>query len=52
VDDLDATLAELSTEGIEVLFRKKFSEFSIDFAYLNTDKVGGVMIELIEYMNR
>jgi len=52
VDDLDATLAELSKEGIEVLFRKNFPELGVDFAYLNTDKVGGIMIELIEYMTR
>jgi len=52
VDDLDATLAELSKEGIEVLFREKLPELGVDFAYLNTDRVGGIMIELIEYVNR
>ena len=50
VDDLDATLADLAKEGIDVIFRKNLN--GVDFAYLNTDKVGGIMIELIEYTNR
>ncbi len=47
VDDLDAKLADLAKEGIEVVFRKNLN--GIDFAYLDTDRVGGIMIELIEY---
>jgi methylmalonyl-CoA/ethylmalonyl-CoA epimerase len=47
VDDLDAKLADLAKEGIEVVFRKNLN--GIDFAYLDTDRVGGIMVELIEY---
>jgi len=46
VDDLDGMLAALAKEGIEPVFYKTFSWMTV--AYLNTDKVGGVMIELIE----
>ena len=47
VDDLDAKLADLEKEGIEVTFRKNLN--GVDFAYLNTDMFGGITIELIEY---
>ncbi|MFC1847699.1 VOC family protein [Chloroflexota bacterium] len=47
VDDLDAKLADLAKEGIEVVFRKNLN--GIDFAYLDTDRFGGIMVELIEY---
>ena len=47
VDDLDAKLADLAKEGIDVIFRKKLN--GVDFAYLNTDRFGGIMVELIEY---
>ncbi len=47
VDDLDAKLAGLAKEGIDVIFRKNLN--GVDFAYLNTDRFGGIMIELIEY---
>ncbi len=47
VDDLDAKLDDLAKEGIDVVFRKNLN--GVDFAYLNTDRVGGIMIELIEY---
>lgn len=48
VDDLDGMLAELAEEGIEPTFYHRFSDFGIAFAYLNTDKIGGVVFELIE----
>ncbi|MBM4463356.1 MAG: hypothetical protein FJ012_08480 [Chloroflexi bacterium] len=48
VDDLDGMLAELAREGIEPVFHKDFTEFGVKFAYLNTDKIGGVVFELIE----
>ncbi|UCG84423.1 MAG: VOC family protein, partial [Dehalococcoidia bacterium] len=47
VDDLDAKLADLAKEGIEVTFRKNIN--GVDFAYLNTDMFGGIIVELIEY---
>jgi catechol 2,3-dioxygenase-like lactoylglutathione lyase family enzyme len=47
VDDLDAKLADLAKEGVDVVFRKNLN--GVDFAYLNTDRFGGIMLELIEY---
>lgn len=47
VDDLDAKLADLAKEGIDVMFRKNLN--GVDFAYLNTERFGGIMVELIEY---
>jgi methylmalonyl-CoA/ethylmalonyl-CoA epimerase len=47
VDDLDARLADLAKEGIDVVFRKNLN--GVEFAYLNTDRFGGIMLELIEY---
>jgi len=47
VDDLDAMLAELAEEGIEPVFYKAYPDAGAAFAYLNSDKVGGVMFELI-----
>jgi len=52
VDDLDGTLAELAKEGIEPVFHKDFTEFGVKFAYLNTDRIGGVVFELIEEERR
>ncbi len=40
VDDLDGMLSELAEEGIEPAFR------GTRFAYLNSDKIGGVIFEL------
>ena len=48
VDDLDALLAELSKEGIEPIWHQRLPQFGIAFAYLNTDRIGGVIFELIE----
>ena len=47
VDDLDAMLAELAKEGIEPVFYKAYPDAGAAFAYLNSDKIGGVMFELI-----
>jgi catechol 2,3-dioxygenase-like lactoylglutathione lyase family enzyme len=52
VDDINDTLAELAKEGIEPVFQHSYPEIGISFAYLNTDKIGGVMIELIEMKKR
>ena len=48
VDDLDAMLAELAEEGIEPVFYKAYPHRGTVFAYLNSDKIGGVIFELIE----
>ena len=48
VDDIDAMLTELAKEGIEPVWHHRLPEFGIAFAYLNTDKIGGVTLELIE----
>jgi len=48
VEDLKGMLAELAKEGIEPIWQHSYPEYGIDFAYLNTDKVGGVIFELIE----
>jgi methylmalonyl-CoA/ethylmalonyl-CoA epimerase len=52
IDDLDAMLAELAKEGIEPVFHKSYPELGIAFAYLNTDRIGGVIFELIEVKKR
>lgn len=48
VDDLDSVLAELAKEGIEPLLYQKLPHLGAAFAYLSSDKVGGVLFELIE----
>jgi methylmalonyl-CoA/ethylmalonyl-CoA epimerase len=48
VDDLDGMLAELAKEGIQPVFRKGYPDRGIAFTYLNSDKIGGVIFELIE----
>lgn len=48
VDDLQGTLAELAKDGIQPVFHHSFPEAGISFAYLDTDRVGGVMFELLE----
>ena len=47
VDDVDAELAELAKDGIEPVFYQEMKGMGKMFAYLNTDKVGGVMLELL-----
>ena len=50
VDDLDGMLAEFAKEGIEPVFYQSFPGFGIPFAYLNTDKIGGVTYELLRQL--
>lgn len=48
VENLDSILAELAEEGIQPVFYHSFPELGAAFAYLSSDKVGGVLFELIE----
>ena len=48
VDNLDDMLAKLAKQGIKPVFQHSYPEIGISFAYLDTDKIGGVMFELIE----
>jgi methylmalonyl-CoA epimerase len=48
VDDLDTMLTGLAKEGIEPIWQQRLPQFGIAFAYLNTDRIGGVIFELIE----
>lgn len=45
MDEYEAILSAWAKEGVEPIFYRNDSETSI--AYMNTDNVGGVMIELI-----
>lgn len=47
VDDLDGMLAELAKAGIRPVFHDRLPHAG--FAYINSDEIGGVMFELIEY---
>ncbi len=47
VDNLAETLAALAKGGIEPVWMK--STQNVNFAYVNSDVVGGVMFELIEW---
>jgi methylmalonyl-CoA/ethylmalonyl-CoA epimerase len=49
VDDIDNMLAELAKEGIEPVFHQSLPQFGVSWAYLNSDKIGGVMLELIQW---
>ena len=51
IDDLDKTLAELAKEGIHPIYHQRVSP-DVAFAYINSDKVGGVMFELFEYKKK
>lgn len=46
VDDLEGMLTTLARDGIETVFYYNFPQGA--FAYVNSDKIGGVMFELIE----
>jgi catechol 2,3-dioxygenase-like lactoylglutathione lyase family enzyme len=48
VDDLDGVLAEWAKEGVEPVWYHSMPEIGVSWAYLNTDRVGGAMVELIE----
>ncbi|MBM4462557.1 MAG: hypothetical protein FJ012_04345 [Chloroflexi bacterium] len=45
VDDMEAVLADLARKGIKPVFHHNYGFGA--FAYLNTDKIGGVMFELL-----
>jgi len=47
VDDLDKALAELASEGIQPIFQQRVAP-GVAFAYIESDKIGGVMFELFE----
>jgi len=47
VDDIDKEVAKMVKKGFKVTFSGKFREGG-SFAYLDTDKVGGVVFELIQ----
>jgi len=47
VDDFDKALAQLAEEGIEPIFHGRFPQGA--FAYCNTDRIGGVVIELTNF---
>ena len=48
VDDLEATLAGLAQHGIRPLFSHSYPDIGLHFAYLDSDRAGGVMLELIQ----
>lgn len=48
VDNIDDLLVAFAREGIEPVWHQSLPEFGVSFAYLDTDKIGGMMIELIE----
>ena len=48
VDDLDVKLAEYAEIGIKPVWQHRMPEIGFSWAYLNTDTIGGAMIELIE----
>jgi len=48
VDNIDDMLAAFAKEGIEPVWHQSLPEFGVSFAYLDTNKIGGMMIELIE----
>jgi len=48
VDDLHSTLAKLEKEGIHPVFHKYYPDINFGFAYLDSDRIGGVMLELIQ----
>jgi len=48
VEDLDGILAEWAKKGIEPGWQHSMPEIGVSWAYLDNDKVSGVMVELIE----
>lgn len=47
VGDLEGMLAELAGEGIEPVMYHSDPQFAL--AYVNSDRIGGVMFELLEW---
>lgn len=48
VDDMAGTLARFAREGIEPVWHQSLPRYGVSFAYLDTTRIGGTMIELIE----
>ncbi|MFC1944596.1 VOC family protein [Chloroflexota bacterium] len=48
VDDLEETLAELTKDGINTMYRMSSQEYGTDIAFINSNDVGGVMFELYQ----
>ncbi len=48
VNNIDDMLTAFAKEGIEPVWHQSLPEFGVSFAYLDTNKIGGMMIELIE----
>ena len=48
VEDVGAVLARLSGQDIRPVFSLSYPEIGLAFAYLNSDGVGGVMIEIMQ----
>ena len=48
VHNLDEILAEWAEEGIKPVWQHSMPEIGYSWAYVDTDKVGGVMTELLE----
>jgi len=48
VDNLNDMLVELGRRGIEPIYRKSFPHYGMAFAYVDSDKVGGVLFELMQ----
>jgi methylmalonyl-CoA/ethylmalonyl-CoA epimerase len=48
VDDLDKKLKELQQRGVKVLERAKVPLVGIEYAYLDTESISGVIFELIK----
>jgi methylmalonyl-CoA epimerase len=51
VDDIEAETAKLEAKGFEAISKGRFAEGG-GFAYFDTDRVGGVMFELIQWPSR
>lgn len=48
VDDLDGKLAKMKKHGVEPIWSHSYPELGISFVYMDTEKVCGVMLELLE----
>ena len=47
VDDLDAEIAKYEERGFNVIQRYDTPQKGVSFAFLDTDKVGGIVFELV-----
>ena len=53
VEDLDNVLAKLAEDGIEPAYRARFKVYGteVDVVYLDSGKIGGLMIELYQVLS-